>query len=190
MILVSPRGGGAEMTTPPEDATDVRRVHRSSKGIAVPDIMVRDPFNEMRSFMRRAFSDLGGWDPFSDNGGASLVRRAHCAIPLDVYESADGLTVQAPVPGFTKDEIDVTYERGKLSIRTEHASEKQGEQDVDGRTYFLREVEQGVHSRSLRIGAAYDPDSIHGDLKDGVLTLQIQRAAAAQPRKVPIQAEA
>ena len=174
----------------------------------MPDIMVRDPFSELRSFMRRAFSDLGPRDPFGDVGPSAVRRSVHRAIPLDVYETPEGLIVQAPVPGFTKDEIDVTYERGTLSIRTAHTeytahtahtahtehtaqtAEPHDAPAVDERTYFLREVEQGVHSRSLRIGDAYDPDSIRGDLKDGVLTLQIQRAAAAQPRKVPIQAEA
>lgn len=153
-------------------------------------LAVRDPFTEMRSLARRLFDDpltrhwLSDWDD-SFNGR----ERGYASIPLNVYEKDQMLVVEAPLPGFSAEEVKVTLERGTLTIRAEHAdtSEKQGESD--GRTFFVRELARGVVSRSVLIGDAYDPDSISGSLKNGVLSLTIKKAPRAQAKAIPIQSE-
>lgn len=148
------------------------------------DLTVRDPWNEMRSLMRRAFDEpfpRRFWDdvPGFVNGDADAARGT---LALDVYETEDGLTVEAAVPGFKKDEIDVTLERGKLTIRAEHGED----QRTEGRNYFVRERRYGAVSRSVLIGDSWDPESISGNLHDGVLTLTVRKAKEAQPRRVQI----
>ena len=89
--------------------------------------------------------------------------------------------------------MQVTLEKGKLSIRAEKGapeegpSPEEGQETADeGRTYFLRERHHAPHARSILIGDGYDPDSVQGGLKDGVLTISVQKAAQAQPRHVAI----
>ena len=147
---------------------------------------VRDPFQDMRQLMRRAFDDVPGWFDDLPAVGASAAR-GH-TLPLDVFESADGLTVEASLPGIAPDDVQVTLEKGKLSIRAEkaEAEEAQDAKAAEGRTYFLRERHHGPNARSILIGDGYDPDSVQGSLKDGVLTISVQKAAQAQPRHVAI----
>ena len=146
---------------------------------------VRDPFQDVRQLMRRAFDDMPGW--FDDLPAVGAPTERGHTLPLDVFESADGLTVEASLPGIAADDVQVTLEKGKLSIRAEKAAPEDGEETADeGRTYFLRERHQGPHARSILIGDGYDPDSVQGSLKDGVLTISVQKAAQAQPRHVAI----
>ena len=144
---------------------------------------VRDPFQDMRQLMRRAFDDVPGW--FDDLPAARASAERGHTLPLDVFESDDGLTVEASLPGVDPDDVEVTLEKGKLSIRAEQAAPADDAAD-EGRTYFLRERHHGPHARSILIGDGYDPDSVQGSLKDGVLTISVQKAAQAQPRQVVI----
>lgn len=147
------------------------------------NVAVRDPFQDMRQFMRRAFDDAPSWFDELATAAAPAVRGG--TLPLDVFESGDGLTVEAALPGVAADDVEVTLEKGKLSIRAEQSAPADAAAD-EGRTYFLRERHQGAHARSILIGDGYDPDSVAGSLKDGVLTIRVQKAAQAQPRHVAI----
>ena len=155
----------------------------------VAEIRVRDPLAEMSAVMRRTFDDLGprrgheGQDGWTWRPAVQGSR-----MPLDVYETPDGLRIEAPLPGFSKDEVKVTLEKGKLSIRAEHADDRKEEKGAQAHTYFLRERFRGTVARSVLVGDTYDPDSVTGLLKDGVLTLSIKKLAAALPREVTIEA--
>lgn len=151
------------------------------------NVIVRDPFHEMRDRVRRAFDEtLPGW--FDESAVATRHSQTQ-TIPLDVFETDAGLTVEAPLPGFSADEVEVTLEKGKLTVRAEHNSEHSEESEVEGRTYFLRERSQGVISRSILIGDSYDSSSVEGTLKDGVLKIGVKKAPEAQPRRVEIRTD-
>jgi len=136
--------------------------------------------------MRRAFDEgLPNW--LDDTSTSRPAARG--TLPLDVFESEDGLTVEAPVPGFDKDDVEVTLEKGKLTIRAEKSDEHEEQGEEAGRAYFLRERSHGVTSRSILIGDSYDPNSVEGSLKDGVLTISVSKAPEAQPKRVAISAD-
>lgn len=151
---------------------------------------IYDPFSEMRAFMRRAFDGapsrvwLDDFDGFAVAGHNRALR--HQSLPLDVYETDDGLVVEAQLPGYAKDDVAVTLEKGKLSIRAERQTESDDGDDQDARKYFLRERRLGALSRSLTIGESYDPESVAASLKDGVLTLTVAKAADARPKQIEI----
>ena len=64
---------------------------------------------------------------------------------VDVREDADHLYVEAELPGFKKDEVDITLENQTLTIAAEHKAEKsEGEKGGD---FLLRERR---YSRFLR----------------------------------------
>ena len=150
-------------------------------------VNVQGPFAEMGSAMQRAFGDSFPRARFVDWNeelrGGVVVRGAR--IPLDVYESTDTLTVEAPLPGFRRDDIDVMLERGKLTIRPQSAEEAA---ESDGRNYFMRERHHGALSRSILIGESYDPDSLAAVLSDGLLTITMKKSLAAQPRHIQVSA--
>ena len=172
------------------------------------EIALRDPFHDVRRLMRRPF-DAG----FPGGQSAGLIsRRPHDrfserrswrpTLPLDVSETHDGLTIEAGLPGFSSDEVTVGVEGRTLTIRAAHEAAGEtvdagaDESSTNGsdteagdsapETYVLRErATQGLE-RSLRIGRAYDPDTVAASLKDGLLTVTIGKTPAAQSRTVEI----
>ena len=146
-------------------------------------VTVRDPFHDVRSLMRYAFNDPRprwfGPELWAQGNG----ERGH-AIPVNVYKTDDGVGLDAWVPGFDRDEIEVTLEKGMLTLR----ATQEGEHEEKAPHYFVHEVPRRVSTRSLQLGDSYDADSVEGTLKNGVLHLEIGRVAEAQPRKVEIAA--
>lgn len=154
------------------------------------NVSVRDPFGDIRSVMRRAFDEpffsrqwRGDFVPTGRDNSASH------ALALDVYETEAGLTVEAPVPGFDKDDVEVTLEKGKLTIRAEKSEKSEEAEETtekDGRKYFIRERRSGSVFRSLLVGDSWDPDAVSATIKDGVLVLTIGKAKDAQRRQIAI----
>jgi HSP20 family protein len=101
---------------------------------------------------------------------------------LDVYEEADNLVVEAQLPGFKPDDIDVHVERGVLTIsgRTTAESEPQG------RHYLLRERHVGQFSRSLQLPASYTADPSQASYEHGILRLVFPKSEQAKPRRIQL----
>lgn len=101
---------------------------------------------------------------------------------LDVAEEENRYVVRADVPGLTKDEIDITYQDGVLTLKGERKREALPE---NGRS-FLRERFEGKFGRNLRLPQNVDPSRIEARLKDGTLELVLPFTPEAQPRKIQV----
>ncbi len=164
-------------------------------------MIIRDPFAEFRPLMRFATADpfVTPW-PIGVRRYFSQARNGagHTAsLQLDVYKNDDGLTVEAPLPGFSANEVTVTLDKGRLAIRAERAVEtnagkddaglESSDGDANAPAYVLRERRTGALVRALDIGDSYDAASVQGALKDGLLTLTIKKRPEAQPKRIEIQ---
>src|SRR6187549_835850 len=78
-----------------------------------------DPFEgaqrEFDTMLNRFF---GGREAAASNGGGYLAPYA-----VDVREDGDHIYVEAELPGFKKDEVDITLENQTLTISAERRSE-------------------------------------------------------------------
>ena len=101
--------------------------------------------------------------------------------PADIYETEDGLAVVLEMPGVEKKDLDVSLENDVLR--------------VDGRIDFSKyqemepvyaEYNVGHYARSFSLSDRIDREGISANLEDGVLTLTLPKAKAAQPRKISI----
>jgi HSP20 family molecular chaperone IbpA len=107
-----------------------------------------------------------------------------CYCPdVDVWETADGLTVMADMPGSSGPMIDVRFESGVLKMRGRVRSRepKQGE-------FLIQEFGVGDFERELRIYEAIDAERIEAEYANGVLTVRLPKAAAARPRQIQVKA--
>ena len=125
-------------------------------------------------------------DPF-----APFVRRrggVPGGMPVNVYETEAGIAIDATLPGFDKEDIEVTVEAGRLSIRAEHNVEtcEDGGHDHADRRYRYREVFRRRAERSFEIGDRFDAGAIQAELGKGVLHLELPRSAAAQTQTIEI----
>lgn len=131
---------------------------------------------EMDRLFSEFFSETNPSTP-----GRILVGRGSPA--LNVWQSESGYVLEAEVPGFSLDRIEIALEDRTLTIR--------GERDetvaADGR---IVRRERGLHrfARTVRLAEDVDPDRIEATLRDGVLTVTLPKAEHAQPRRIEVRA--
>lgn len=152
-------------------------------------LVIRDPFAEFGDLFDNAFGRAWA-DSFARLPSARPATGAGpTGMPVNIYDTEDGVGIEAWVPGFAQDEVEVTFEDGQLTIRAEKQSENSDETEAEGRRYRRREAAYHSLERSFHVGGDFDTERISGDLRNGVLDLQLKRAQKSEPRRIPISAE-
>lgn len=100
--------------------------------------------------------------------------------PVDIYETPDGLVVLADLPGVAQEALDVRVDNNVLTIRG-HARHT-----IPGDVTY-REYELANFFRQFELSDKVDQQHISAELKCGVLTLQLPKAAEAKPRQIEVQ---
>jgi len=102
---------------------------------------------------------------------------------VDIYEEKDGTTVLvAEVPGAKSESVDVRVDKGVLTITADGRREPMGDEYARTYTGFMG----GQFFRAFALSDEVDRDSIQASLSEGLLTVRLPRAAAAQTRKIEI----
>jgi HSP20 family molecular chaperone IbpA len=103
------------------------------------------------------------------------------APAVDIYENAQGITVQADMPGVSKDGLSIQADRNSLVI------EGNAVIDVPAAMEAIHaEVQATRYRRSFALSGELDAERIEATLKDGVLTLRIPKRAEFRPRKIEV----
>jgi HSP20 family protein len=103
------------------------------------------------------------------------------APAVDIYENAQGITVQADMPGVSKDGLSIQADRNSLVI------EGNAVIDVPAAMEAIHaDVQATRYRRSFALSGELDAERIEATLKDGVLTLRIPKRAEFRPRKVEV----
>ena len=119
---------------------------------------------------------------------------------VDIREDQDHFYVEAELPGFKKDEIDVTLENQTLTITAEKNYEnQQGNPGGNGGNksakasegqpqgdYLLRERRWSRFQRSFTLPPTVDEASVNAKLNDGVLTITLNKREETKPRKISV----
>ena len=129
--------------------------------------------------MDRLFQDFFG--P-STGGGSQQAGMPSYMLPIDVREAGNWYEVQAPVPGFKPDEVEVTFADGVLNIKAEHSEETSREQGG----YLRREVAYGNYQRSIQLPGDIEEDEISADFEHGVLIVKVPKAQRPEPKKIQV----
>lgn len=108
---------------------------------------------------------------------------AHWSPAVNVRETGDAYHIEAEVPGIDPAEIEVTLDKGVLTLSGER---RDGGEEDDG---SLRHVERsyGRFVRRFTLPDSADGDTIEARADQGVLKLTIARKAASQPRRIEVQ---
>jgi HSP20 family molecular chaperone IbpA len=112
---------------------------------------------------------------------ATRPREQYMTPPVDIYETPESLVVIADMPGIDPTHLEVRVDQHILTLRGQ--TQKQMPGDLRYREYTLASF-----FRQFELGEQIDQDSIRADLKQGVLTLTLPKAAKAQPRAIPVNA--
>ena len=103
-------------------------------------------------------------------------------MAMDAWRDGDEFVVEFDLPGVSPDSVDLDVERNVLTVKAERPA-------LDGdRELIAAERPRGVFSRQLILGDNLDTENVGASYNSGVLTLRIQVAEQARPRKIQISA--
>lgn len=100
---------------------------------------------------------------------------------VDIIETEHGLTLIADIPGATKDTLNISVDKGILTINAPVS------RSMPGRTIYS-EFEFPHYYRQFSIPESLDNDKAKAEFINGVLTLKVPVAKAAKPRRIEIKA--
>jgi len=102
---------------------------------------------------------------------------------VDIQEEADKYVIHADIPGVDPKDIEITMEKGVLSIQGQRKEETKASHE----NYQRVERVQGAFSRRFNLPEQVDIESISATGKHGVLEVTIPKLKAEQPRKINVQ---
>jgi HSP20 family protein len=141
-------------------------------------------------------SNLRLLDPnFSDNFEGALRRffspavfeteQPQLKMRIDVTENDKAYLVKADIPGVKKEDINVRVDGNMVQIDAQTKSEK--ETRGDGDKVLRSERYFGTISRSFSLAQDVDSSRVEAKYVDGVLSLQLPKAAPADSRRIAVQ---
>jgi HSP20 family protein len=103
--------------------------------------------------------------------------------PVNIFDDAHGITLEADMPGVSKDRLNLQAARDTLLV--------EGDTQIDmpaGMEALYADVRVTHYRRSFTLSGELEPDKIEASLKDDVLTVRIPKRAELRPRKIEVQA--
>ena len=114
----------------------------------------------------------------------TVARDATWSPAVDIHEEPERFVVRADLPGVKPADIEITAEKGVLSLRGTRAFE----QRKDDGHYSRVERVSGKFVRTFTLPDNVQSDAIKAAFKDGVLELTIPKIAKQEPRRIEVQA--
>ena len=149
-------------------------------------ILIRDPFAEFDNLFANRFAGAFG-GRHRRPSTPTRTPTSSWQLPVNVYDTEDGVGIEAWLPGFKEDEISVTVEDGQLRIHAERsADEESAGGSGEDRQYRRREVTRTVLSRSFRLDPSYDTSRVSARLSNGVLELSLPKTEEAAAQRIAI----
>jgi HSP20 family protein len=129
---------------------------------------------------------LTTFDPFAEfHRALRTADGGHGVMPMDAVRRDDAVELRFDLPGIDTDSIDVTVDRGVLTV-----SAKRAEEYTESEKPFIRERVMGSFTRRIRLSDRVDADNISAAYEGGVLSVRVPLVEQAQPRKIQVSTEA
>jgi HSP20 family protein len=126
------------------------------------------------------------WNPESDldqfltAAFGRFERTIHNNLPLDIRQTEEAFWIEASVPGFRPEDVEITLDENVLTIHgTRHPEETEG-------GYIQRERQLTSVHRHVGLPAQVKAEEITASFENGILTVMVPRAQKAQPKRIPV----
>ena len=138
-----------------------------------------DPARELAGLeidrLNRMFSDF-----YNESFGRSWVP------PVDIYETDQHeVVLKAELPDVKREDINLTFENGVLTIK----GERKFEQETKRENFQRLERRYGSFTRSFTLPNTVDASRINASFKDGVLTIRLPQREEAKPKQIAVNVE-
>ena len=130
-----------------------------------------DPFEEMEEAMGRlpALSNMG--------------QMQKGFVPaMDVYQTDKAVMVETPLAGVRPEDVEVTVEKGVLTVK----GESKKEHEIDEKDYYRKEVRSGSFFRQLALPTPVMEDKVAAEFADGILKITCPKAQPTVAKKIAV----
>jgi len=98
---------------------------------------------------------------------------------VNVKENNDAFIIEVAAPGMTKDNFEINYDNGRLTIGSELKNEKKDE----GENYTRREFSYQSFQRSFTVPEnIVSGEKISANYKDGILSINLPKREEVKPK--------
>jgi len=101
---------------------------------------------------------------------------------VDILESNDSYLIRAELPGIKREEFNVEYRDGSLTL----SGERKFDEPADGVEYHRVERVAGKFSRSFYLPQTVQADGIKATYRDGVLEIYAPKTETAKPKQIEV----
>jgi len=137
--------------------------------------------NSLDPMLDTIFNDF--FNTVSKSSFANVAQKSNYPR-VDIRESRESVTIDATVPGLSKEDISIDYDNGYLTV----SAEKQP--TTDGGDFVHREIHRSAFSRAFSVDEdIYNVDKISADLLSGILSITIpkkEEVLLPLPKKISI----
>lgn len=109
-----------------------------------------------------------------------FTRKQPTLMKTDIKEKDDKYIIEMDLPGYEKENLNITLEDGYLQIS---ASVVKEDKDEDEEKYVRQERYYGECSRSFYVGDELTEEDIHAEFKNGILKIDIPKKE--ETKKLP-----
>lgn len=103
-------------------------------------------------------------------------------LNIDMYQTKDNVIIKSTIAGVRPEDMDITVANDMVTIK----GARKREETVSEDDYFYQECYWGNFSRSVIVPVDIDSEHIEADLKDGILTVVVPKAAKAKTKKIKV----
>lgn len=96
-------------------------------------------------------------------------------LAVDVYQTKEDIVVKSTIAGVRPEDIDISINNDMVTIR----GKREKDHEVAEEDFFYRECYWGGFSRSIILPCDIKTDKVKASMKNGVLTIVMPKAAAA-----------
>lgn len=115
-------------------------------------------------------NDFDLFDDFIDD--TFFSRKEKNLMKTDIRETKDKYLLDIDLPGFEKENINISLDNGYLNIEAKIGDEKDTEDDEK---FVRKERYYGECSRSFYIGEQFKEEDIHAEFKNGILKIKLAK---------------
>ena len=137
----------------------------------------RNPFEEIEELIERMSRQFEG-GPFM--GGMQ-------SAPVDIVDEVDQFTVTVDLPGYERDDIDLTLSNTTLRVAADREAEEEMTEEFDAGRFIRRERRRDAVSRVVRLPDDVDESGVKAVYKNGVLTVSLPKAEMDESQQIEIE---
>lgn len=132
-----------------------------------------DPFQDMEDMMNRV--------PTFMNNKAIPFHGTFMPV-IDMYETEKSVKVETPLAGINPKDVQVSVEKGVLTIQ----GETKKEHEVEEKNYYRKEMRSGTFFRQIALPVPVNEDKVSAEFEDGVLKIELPKATPSVAKKINV----